>query len=238
LFTGEVLAFTLDLNDPFAVMWLVLAVYLARKEHWCWSALAVAAALLTREQLILLVPFLVLPLIARKRWRTLAACAVIALAPFVAWQIVLRVLYGSWALISGDTHIAGLAPIPFWGLWQARALGDFKLTALTVALPLVVAVAMSGVALVQDGLHGLFRDPVPAMVIVYCLLGSLLSSLQWVDILGPGRLVAPGIVLAVLVSARVTRPLRVAFALLLAFPTVLSLFTNLNFLLGAHPHFQ
>lgn len=238
LFTGEVLAFTRDLNDPYAVMWLVLVVYLARKEHWRWSALAIAAALLTREQLILLAPFLALPLIAQRRWRTLTMCCVIALAPFLAWQIVLRVLYGSWALLNGDSHIAGLVPIPLAGFWQTRASGDFKVIALSIALPLVVAIIMAALALRRNGIHSLLRDPVPAMVMIYCLLGSLLSPLQWVDVYGPGRLLAPGIVLAMLVSTSVTRPLRAAFAVLLAGPTVLALFINLNFLLGAHPHFH
>lgn len=116
LFTGEVLAFVRDLNDPYAVMWLVLAVYLARKERWIWCALAVAAALLTREQLIVVVPFLALPLIAQRHWRTLALCAAVALVPFVTWQIILRIQYGTWALLNGDSRTAGLVPIPFEGL--------------------------------------------------------------------------------------------------------------------------
>lgn len=101
-----------------------------------------------------------------------------------------------------------------------------------------MAVVIAVLALRHNGIRSLLRDPVPAMVITYCLLGSLLSPLQWADVYGPGRLLAPGIVLAVLVSACVARPLRAAFALLLAGPTVLTLFLNLNFLLGAHPHFH
>lgn len=238
LFTGEVLAFTRDLNDPYAVMWLVLAVYLARKERWSWSALAIAAALLTREQLILLAPFLALPLIAQRRWQILVWCCLIALAPFFMWQIVLRALYGAWALLNGDSHIAGLAPVPFAGFWQTRTSSDFKFIALSVALPLIMAVVVAALTLHQNGIRSLLRDPMPAMVITYCLLGSLLSPLQWVDVYGPGRLLAPGIVLAVPVSTSVTRTLRAAFAILLAVPTVLALFVNLNFLLGAHPHFH
>ncbi|MGH2517755.1 MAG: hypothetical protein ACRDHP_19075, partial [Ktedonobacterales bacterium] len=237
LFTGEALAFTRDLNDPYALMWLVLAVYLARKERWRWSAVAIAAALLTREQLVLLIPFIALPLLAQRSWRTLVWFGAIALAPFLAWQIALRVLYGAWALLNGDSHIAGLAPIPFGGFWQTRGSGDFKLIAATVALPLVIALVIAALALRRNGIRSLLRDPLPAMVIAYCLLASLLSPLQWVDVYGPGRLAAPGIVLAVLVSISVARPLRAAYALLLAGPTVLALFTNINFLLGAHPHF-
>lgn len=237
LFTGEVLAFVRDLNDPYAVLWLVLAVYLARKERWIWCALAAAAALLAREQLIFVIPFLALPLIAQRRWRTLTTCAAVALIPFVAWQIALRILYGSWALLSGDTRAAGLAPIPFEGLWQTRTASDFKLNVLTVALPLVIALGIAVLALRRDGVRSLLRDPVPAMVIVYCLIGSLLTTLQWQDVWAPGRLAAPGIVLAVIVSARVPRLPRLGYALLLIVPTVAALFTNVSYLMGAHPHF-
>lgn len=100
-----------------------------------------------------------------------------------------------------------------------------------------MALVIAVLALRRDGLRSLLRDPVPAMVIAYCLSGSLLSALQWADAWGPGRLVAPGIVLAVLVSAKVTRLPRAVYALLLAGPTVVALFTNVSYLLGAHPHF-
>ncbi|HEV2459846.1 MAG TPA: hypothetical protein VGS80_15930 [Ktedonobacterales bacterium] len=235
LFTGEVLAFVRDLADPFAVMWLVLSVYLARTRRWYWSAAAVAAALLAREQLILMLPLLALPLIAQRRWPTLAICAAIALVPFAAWQVTLRVLYGAWALLNGDTHIAGLVPIPFVGLWQARSTDNFKELALSVAVPMVVALAIAVLALRRDGLRSLLTDPVPAMVLIYTLLMTLISRLQWVDIWGPGRLAAPGVVLAVVVATRVARPLCTTYALLLAAPTVLVLLTNLSFVFGAHP---
>ena len=108
LFCGEVLGFLRDLADPFAVLWVVLAVYLLRKERYLWSALAIAAALLTREQLILTIPLLFLPVLAQRRWRTLALSLLIGLGPFIGWQIALRIIWGKWALSSGDTAGAGV----------------------------------------------------------------------------------------------------------------------------------
>src|SRR5260221_14365847 len=101
-------------------MWVVVAIYLLCKNRPLLAALAVGAALLSREQLLFYLPFLALPLVAERRWRVLATSAAIALGPFVTWQLVLRVLYGSFPLIAGDSGAARLRPIPVRGLWQGR----------------------------------------------------------------------------------------------------------------------
>jgi hypothetical protein len=233
LFCGETLAFLRDLNDPLGVLWVVLAVYLARKGRPLVAALAVAAALLTREQLLFTLPFLALPLVAERRWKTLALSAVIALAPFVAWQSVLRVLYGSWPFISGDTHAAALVPIPFGGLWQERGTHDFKLVVVAVALPLVAAIAVAGLALVRRGMRSVLTDPVPLMALVYCILLSFTYWFQWSDLYGPARLATPGVVLALLVTDRVPRPVRAAFGVLLALTSLAALGLNARYLLHA-----
>jgi hypothetical protein len=89
LFCGELVALLRDVADPYGVMWTVLAVYLLRKDRPLWSAVAVAAALLTREQLVLVLPLLCLPLLAQRRWRTAMLFLVIALTPFSLWQLQL-----------------------------------------------------------------------------------------------------------------------------------------------------
>lgn len=237
LFSGETLALVHDLTDPFAVFWLVLAVYLLRKERWLLSAIALAAALLTREQLLFTVPLLALALVGRQRWGTLAAWSAIALAPFLAWQTVLRILYGSWPLLAGDTHAAGILPVPFLGFWQARTFGDFKVEAVTVALPVGIALALAALAIRRNGLSALPRDPLPAVVLVYCLILSMVASIQWADLNGPGRLAAPGVLLAMVVAAGQARLARISYALVLGVPSVVALLGDLNYLLGAHPHF-
>ena len=85
LFSGEVTGLLRDLAEPYAVMWTVLAVYLLRRNRPIWCAVAVAAALLTREQLVLVLPLLVVPLLAERRFRTAGLFLLIALGPFLAW---------------------------------------------------------------------------------------------------------------------------------------------------------
>jgi hypothetical protein len=230
LFCGEMLAFLRDLADPFGVMWVVVAIYFLRKDRPQVAALAVAAALLTREQLIFYVPLLAIPLAAQRRWRELAISGAIALGPFIAWQVVLRALYGSWPLLS-DSGAAALVPIPFGGLWQDRTSGDFWLVVGAVAVPMVTAVAVAVVATWRRGLASLLRDPVPLMVVVYCGLLSLTYWFNWNDIYGPARLAAPGIVLAVLVAPAAPRLLRATYGWLLVATSAFELVRNLGSLI-------
>ncbi|HEV7127017.1 MAG TPA: hypothetical protein VGN32_06200, partial [Ktedonobacterales bacterium] len=124
LFAGEVFGVLGDLSDPFAAMWLVVAVWLARKGRPLLSALAVAAALLTREQLIFVLPLLAVPLLARRRWTTLGWYTLLALAPWLAWEVYLRALYGVWPL-TASAGTAGLVLAPFGGLWSTFAQPAF-----------------------------------------------------------------------------------------------------------------
>ena len=186
LFCGEVLGFLRDLADPFAVLWVVLAVYLLRHRRYTWAAVAVAAALLTREQLILTLPLLWLPLLMRREWRRLMICLLVGVGPFLVWQTVLRILWGQWGVLSGDPAGAGVAGavgwervIPFWGLWQERAKADFGLIVALVVVPLVLVVVIGILAVWWRGpRHVLEEDALPLVVVVYTLFLSLTSGIS------------------------------------------------------------
>ena len=215
LFCGGLLGLLRDLTDPYAVLWAVLAVYLLRKRRPLWSAAAVAAALLTREQLVLVLPLLALPLLAGRRWRTLVGWLAIALGPFVAWQVFLHTVYGKWPL-TDSSATASIVPVPFSGLWQYRQGPEFGVTVAFVAVPLVLAVLIALTAIWQTGPRDLLRDPLPLVVMLYCLLASITSQAEWQGMWSSARLAAPGILLAVVVACRVRPSLRGAYAMLLA----------------------
>lgn len=236
LYAGETLAFARDLADPFAAMWLVLAVFLARRGRWLWAAAAVAAALLTREQLVLVAPLIALPLLAERRWRLLGGFVVVAVGPFAAWQLVLRALYGTWPLLAGDTRAASVTPLPFGGLWQQRGAGDFKLEILVVAVPLVAVAALAMWALRRQGWRMVLREPIPAMALWYTLLVSLLSPQQWVDLWAPSRLAIEAAALGMVAAFGLPRWARISYGTLLAATTIALLAGNLPYILGAHPH--
>lgn len=217
LFCGELLGFLRDLADPFGVLWIVVAIYLLRHNKTLWAAAAVAAALLTREQLVFYLPMLSIPLLVQRRWLTLAQSAAIALGPFIVWQLILHSLYGVWPLLAGDTHAAKLVSVPFGGLWETRHDFDFSVTLLCAAVPLVASVVVAITAIWWHGPRRLLEDPLPLMVLFYCVLFSFVGSPQWADVWGAGRIEAPGVVLAVLVAATLPRTAwRAAFAALLS----------------------
>lgn len=226
LFCGEILGYLRDLADPFAVMWLVVAVYFLRKERYLYSALAIAAALLTREQLILTIPLLALPLLVDRRWRTLAWSAAIALGPFIIWQVILRIVWGKWALLTGDTAGAGVnngfSLIPFHGLWMNHLLPEFGMMIGFTVLPVVFASVVSARAIwrnyVAGGWRAALRDPLPIFVIAYTLTFSITNSVLWGDMWTPGRLAAEAAVLGVVVIAQYGTPnVRSSYGTLLAF---------------------
>lgn len=223
LFCGETVSFLGDLSDAYSVMWVVVAIYFLRRQRYLWSAAAVAATLLTRESLIFYVPFLALPVLAQRRWLTLIQSAVVALGPFVVWQVVLKVLYGPWALLSGDSASAGLVKLPFLGLYQARKTADFKLVLIFVAVPVLLTGCIALLALWQHGPADLVWDPVPVMAFTYCLLFSLTGILQWNYFGGSTRLAVPGVVLGVLVASRLPS-VRASYGTLIAFTSLSTLF--------------
>jgi hypothetical protein len=203
LFCGMTLGLLRDLADPYAVMWLVLAVFLLRQERWRWAALAGAAALLTRESLIIFIPLLAMPLLAQRRWGLLAQYAAITFVPFIAYQIVLYGFFGKWALLTGDSSAAQLVHIPFAGFWEERKTLDFSVIALGVVLPLVGSIVLAVCDTVRRGWRSLLSDPVPLTVVLYGVLLSLTYWFQWADIWGASRLAAPAVVLGTLVVMRV-----------------------------------
>ena len=226
LFCGEILGYLRDLADPFAVMWVVVAVYFLRKQRYLYSALAIAAALLTREQLILTLPLLALPLFVERRWRTLAWSAAVALGPFMLWQVILRIVWGKWPLLAGDTAGAGVSDgislVPFHGLWQDHLLREFGMIAGFVVVPVVFACVISIRAIWRSYRAGGWRaallDPIPIFVLAYAFTFSITNGILWGDMWTPGRLAAEAAVLGVVVIAQYGSPsVRSSYGTLLAF---------------------
>lgn len=233
LFSGEALGLLHDVADPYGVMWVVLAIWCLRKNRPLWGALAVAAALLTREQLLLFLPILGLPLLAQRRWLTLAQSVVVAGVPFFSWQVALRLIYGKWALTDSAIS-ASITPIPLAGLWSQRSIGQsghFLAHAAFVGVPIVIALVIGLVALSRQGLRGTLKDPVPLITVLYCFFMTLTSTAQWNVIVSSSRLAAPGVVLGGVAAANVPRPLRVCMAAvlwILAGALVIALLTPLR----------
>jgi hypothetical protein len=199
LFAGEAMALLRDLAEPYAIMWTVLAVYLLRRNRPLWCALAVAAAVLTREQLVLVLPLLVVPLLAERRFRTAGFFLFIALGPFLAWQLILHALFGRWGLAGSFADNRGLR-LPFQALLAHHTSPEFGTTVAFAALPLIVSMIVALIWIRRRGLPALLTDPVPLIVLIYGFLATLSSYSQWGDIWASTRIVAPLAVLGLVVA--------------------------------------
>jgi hypothetical protein len=222
LFCGELEGLLRDLADPYAVMWTVLAVYLLRKNRPLLCAAAVSAAVLTREQLVLVLPLLVLPWLVRRQWGTSLLFIIVALGPFLAWQAVLRLLFGQWGL-TGSVTTTRAVHWPFSGLWEYRSGPEFAATIAFVAVPLVCTVLVALSWIRHHGLRTLLADPVPLVVLLYAWLATLTAYIEWEGTWASARLVAPAVALGVLVSCGIAAPLRRGYAALLSLTAVVVL---------------
>lgn len=214
LYSGQVLGLLRDVSEPFGVMWFVLTIYLLQRRRVVLASVCAAAALLTREQFIIFLPLLTLPWILERRWSVLVQSALIAAGPFVVWQVVLRQLYGQWALIQ-SSRSAPLVPLPFLSLWHLRTSDQFTLTVTCVALPMIAVAVLSVGALWLDGPGVFLRDPIPLTVLTYCLLMSVTSVANWADIWAAGRLASPAMILGLTVARKASGARAASLATLL-----------------------
>jgi len=200
----------------------VLAVYLLRRNRPLLCAAAVGAALLTREQLVLVLPLLVLPWLVQRRWRTSLLFIVVALGPFLAWQTALRLLFGQWGL-TGSVTTTRAVHWPFSGLWEYRTGPEFAATIAFVAVPLVCTLLVALTWIQRHGFRGLLADPVPLVVLLYAGLVTLTAYPEWEGTWASARLAAPAVALGILVSCGVGSPMRRGYATLLSLSALVTL---------------
>ncbi len=222
IFAGEVMGLLRDLAEPYAVMWAVLAVYFLRKNRPLWCAVAVAAAVLTREQLILVLPLLALPLLARRRFGTLLLFLAISLGPFIAWQVELHRIFGRWGLTESLADTRGLH-LPFQALLSHHSNSQFGVTVVFAALPIIVSLLLVLGWIRSHGPRALFADPVPVIALIYGVLATLTAYAEWGDIWASTRIVAPLAVLGILIACGVGPRYRSVYAVLMG-ATVLVMF--------------
>lgn len=211
VYIGQLQGLLLDLADPYAVMWTVLAVASLRKRRPLLCAAAIAAAALTREQLVFVLPLLVLPWVAQRQWRTVLLFLVVALGPFVAWQATLRAIFGHWGLEGSFATTHGVH-LPFSGLWAQRSGLEFGDMVIFVAVPLVCAGIVALAWIRRHGVRALLVDPVPLVVLVNVALATVTDAHEWEGTGGSARLVASGIALGVVVACDIAPWLRRSYA--------------------------
>ena len=155
LYSGQLLAFRLDLNEPLAVSLVLAALWTLREERWLPSALLLALATLAKETSLTFVAGVGLWLLWTRRLRLAAAVTGGAVAPMALYQVALALWLGEPGLGSGGAGATPFPWVPFGGLWAIFPYG-WEVFALFLAmmLPWAVLPSLAGVVM---GLRELAR---------------------------------------------------------------------------------
>ena len=113
---GMLGAARLNTAEPLAYALVIGGLLLCDREQWAKAAFLFALAALAKET-TLIIPFAVgLYHLSRRDWKNAIAGGLIALIPFVAWQLILYTQFGTWGAGSGGAMATPFEIIPFMGV--------------------------------------------------------------------------------------------------------------------------
>lgn len=107
----------LSLPEPLAYA-LVLGgiVVLAKRGRWLWGAFFFALAGLAKETTLFFAAGYVLYWLYQRRWRVAVSFAMVVIAPFALWQLILYSRLGAFGVGSGGALATSFEGIPFAGV--------------------------------------------------------------------------------------------------------------------------
>jgi hypothetical protein len=142
---GMSMGVRLDLTEPLAYGLAQAGVLLLLKNRSTAAAIAFALAALTKETTLMFAAGAVLAYAAQRDWRRAINLGVIAAAPFLIWQLILRGGFGQFGVGSGGALATPFEIVPLRGLWSIAAIDGrvFALIAI-IMLPLAVIPASIG----------------------------------------------------------------------------------------------
>ncbi len=143
---GFMLALLVDLPEPLAYGLAVGGVLALERNRfwpgWCLLGLAVFA----RETALLFALAALAAYIIQRRWRLAAGLALVAIVPFVAFQVWLGWVFGRPGIASGGAMATPFEIIPYMGLWRIGQVSLPYLAAMTLVFgPTVVLPSLWGV---------------------------------------------------------------------------------------------
>jgi hypothetical protein len=213
-----------DLAEPLTVALALVGLWLYLRQRIGWSAVALAAAMLTREVAILFIVPLVVGAIGARRIRRAMALA-LAVVPYVIWQLILERNLGH----AGVSASTGQFVQPLMGI-RAVVVATLHATPWHKAgWASVVAVMMFVFGVVVVSALLLLRrryDVVVGSMLVHAVAALFAASSIWLGFASAARVFGGLYPLTVFAFAHHrTRPL----ALLIAGIIALSLFTLIRF---------
>lgn len=115
---GLAVAVRADLTEPLSYAFVAAGNVLHGRSRPWLSAVCFGLAIFAKETAILFVGAQLIHLALDRQWRAVAALVGMTVAPFVAWQFVLRGMFGSFGVGSGGYLGTPFELVPFNGIWR------------------------------------------------------------------------------------------------------------------------
>lgn len=217
LFAGQLVSLRMDLTEPVALTFALLAVRDFENERSRRAAVFLALSVLSKETSLAFVSGYLAYFLVTKEWRRLGVTALVSLGPFAILQLLLWGAFGEFALRPGGQGATSFSVVPFGGMRALRvdSLEEF-LVALVILGPLVVVpcVALSA-WLARHSLRAMQRltfrqsshvevSPMAIVVALHVLMMATLPSSTYSDLPGTLRLTS-GLVVSTLALGAVIR---------------------------------
>lgn len=123
LFGGVFIAVRYDTTEPLAYGLVLLAIWAGRRDHLTWQALLLMLAAFAKETTLFFTAGYLIYFVVERRWRDILRLSLIAVLPFVIWQIVLRLWLGQFGIGSGGAMATPFELFPFNGIWRITERG-------------------------------------------------------------------------------------------------------------------
>lgn len=215
LFAGQLVSLRLDLNEPFALTFALLAVYAFAKDRSRWGAVFLALSMLSKETSIAFVGGYLLYFFLKRQWRRLIETGLMSLGPFALVQLVIWLNFGEIGVRSGGQGATSFSWIPFGGMF---AVGFDNLQTLVVVLLILGPLILLPCLALTVNLVRFFRQghlsPLALVLGLHIVMLATLPFSTYVDFPGVLRLTSGLVVAALAYAASVRVPKILNYAML------------------------
>jgi hypothetical protein len=204
LYFGQATAFIFDTTEPFTYFLICLGLFLMMRKRPTTAALMMGLAVLSRETAILFPIGYLVVYVYQKHWRDALRLTLLAIAPTIAWYLVIALLFRS----TGVTTAPAFQLIPFKGLFYfSNDAFRFRNLIILMLIPTLLSLFL----LVKEGRQGHWQNTSWLIWLFNLALVICMSPLSYVELVSAGRL-STGLVLAMLFHGLRTRNKTVLWA--------------------------
>ena len=208
LFIGSLMSLRLDLTEPLAFFFYQIGLLAWNDHRKKTSGFLFALAILTKEIVLpLFIGFWLFQLIKRERKIILWGLSVIA--PFLAWMVVLRIIFNNWGIGSGGAYSTGFEWIPYFGWWKTALYKPDSFLLLSVLVfPLTVIPSLLSIIFCIYKIIRRDFSPHLLSLLFYALIYPFLPTSIILDPLGSARLTS-GLIIALINHGAESKNMRI-----------------------------